>query len=152
MLLVQIAGRLGQDPETRFTPKGQKVTTLRVATNVRRGKVEKTVWWKVTLWGETFDRMLPFLKKGSAVFIMGEMDAPEMYQDREGNTQVSLGMTASYIGFNPFGSGKSENPNEPQTESFEHESNQSSFAPSTRGAAKPQSAQVNPFADDDIPF
>lgn len=155
MLLVQIAGHLGQDPETRFTPSGLKVTTLRVATNVRRGKKEKTIWWKVTLWGETFDRLLPYLKKGSAAFIMGEMDIPEMYQDREGNTQISMGLSASYIGFNPFGSGKSERSNEqPATEGFEHESGTvaAGVATASRGTAKPQSTAVNPFADDDMPF
>lgn len=150
LMLVQIAGHLGQDPETRFTPKGQKVTTLRVAVNARRAKGEKTVWWRVTIWGETFDRMLPYLKKGSAVFVMGEMDIPEMYQDREGNTQVAMGLTASYIGFNPFGTGKSERSSEPTTESSEHESG-GAFAAASRGAMKKESA--NPFAaDDDIPF
>lgn len=38
MIVVQIAGRLGKDPETRFTSSGQKVTNLTVATNVRKGK------------------------------------------------------------------------------------------------------------------
>ena len=103
MILIQIAGHLGADPETRFTPSGQKVTNLRVATNIRRGGKEKTVWWRVTLWGDRFDRMLPYLKKGSAIFVMGTMNAPELYPDREGNTQVSLEITAEYIGFNPFG-------------------------------------------------
>ena len=107
MILIQIAGHLGADPETRFTPNGQKVTSLRVATNIRRGGKEKTVWWKVTLWGDRFDRKLPYLKKGSAVFLLGEMGIPEIYQDREGNPQISLEIIAEYVGFNPFG-GKGE--------------------------------------------
>ncbi len=151
-MIVQIAGHLGQEPETRFTPKGLKVTTLRVATNVRRAKTEKTVWWRVTLWGETFDRLLPYLKKGSAVYIMGEMDPVELYQDREGNMQPSMNMTASYIGFNPFGAGKSDRQNdEGSSDAAEPSEMASAFAAPLRGSAKPQSAQ-NPFADDDIPF
>jgi single-strand DNA-binding protein len=114
MILTHIAGHLGQDPETRFTPKGQKVTTLRVATNIRRAKAEKTVWWRVTLWGEAFDRLLPYLKKGSAVYIVGELDIPETYQDREGNTQISLGVTASYVGFSPYGAPKSDRSSDQQ--------------------------------------
>ena len=49
MIIVQIAGRLGRDPETRFTPSGLKVTNLTVATTVRKGGKEETVWWRVTM-------------------------------------------------------------------------------------------------------
>lgn len=150
MMLIQIAGHLGQDPETRFTPKGQKVTTLRIAVNVRRAKGEKTLWWRVTLWGETFDRLLTYLKKGSAVYVLGDMDIPETYQDREGNTQISNAMTASYIGFNPFGSGKSDRQGGENANDASDSEMAPSFAAPQRGAAKTQAQ--NPFADDDIPF
>jgi single-strand DNA-binding protein len=145
-MLIQISGHLGQDPETRMTPKGQKVTTLRVATNVRRGKNEKTIWWRVTIWGDTFERLMPYLKKGSAVYIMGEMDIPEMYQDREGNTQVSMGMTASYIGFNPFGGGKDK---AGDSDAYGAESQEPAM--SVRGGAKPANPASMQF-EDDIPF
>ena len=102
-MLIQIAGHLGADPESRFTPSGQKVTTLRVAVNIKRQNKEKTVWWRVTIWGDRFDKKLQYLKKGSAVFIWGEMGAPEIYNDKEGNPQISLDLTCEYIGFNPFG-------------------------------------------------
>ena len=65
---INIAGHLGADPEVRFTSSGQKVTTLRVATRVRRGAKDKdeTIWWRVTVWGEQFDKMVPYLKKGKS--------------------------------------------------------------------------------------
>jgi len=103
MHFVWIAGRLGADPETRFTPKGQKVTTMRVATNGKRGGKEETIWWRATLWGDQFDRMLPYLKKGSAVMVMGEMHKPEIYNDREGKAQISMELTADVVRFSPFG-------------------------------------------------
>lgn len=102
-MLVQIAGHLGADPETKFTPTGKKVTTLRVAVNIKRSNKEETVWWRVTIWGDEFDRMMPYLKKGSAVFIIGDMSPARTYQGRDGQTQVSHEVTAKYIGFNPFG-------------------------------------------------
>ena len=66
-----IAGHLGADPEVRFTSSGQKVTTLRVATRVRRGGKDKdeTIWWRVTVWGEQFDKMIPYFKKGSPIIV-----------------------------------------------------------------------------------
>lgn len=103
MIIIQIAGHLGADPETRFTPSGQKVTTMRVATNVRKGGKDETVWWRVTIWGDRFDKMLTYLKKGSAVIVVGEMGKPEIYTDKEGRPQVSMDLTAEMIRFSPFG-------------------------------------------------
>lgn len=103
MIIVEIAGRLGADPETRYTPNNQKVTTMRVATNLYKGGKEETVWWRVTVWGDRFDRMMNYLKKGSAVIIVGEMHKPEIWNDREGNAQISMEMTAEMIKFSPFG-------------------------------------------------
>lgn len=104
MIIVEIAGRLGKDAETRFTPSGQKVTTLTVATNVRKSGKEETVWWRVTIWGERFDKLMPYLKKGSAIIVVGEMGKPDIWTDKEGRPQVSLELTAEIIRFNPFGS------------------------------------------------
>lgn len=98
-----IAGHLGADPETRFTSSGQKVTTLRVAVKSRKGKNEETIWWRVTIWGEQFDRMMPYFKKGSPIIVNGEMQKPEIFNDREGKPQVSVGMVAHHISFSPFG-------------------------------------------------
>lgn len=103
MFIVQIAGRLGKDPETRFTPSGQKVTTFNVATNHRKGKEDITIWVRVTIWGDRFDKMLSYVKKGSAIVVAGRMNPPSSYTDKEGRSQVSLEVTAEMIEFSPFG-------------------------------------------------
>lgn len=103
MNIIQIAGRLGTDPETRFTPDGQKVTTLRVACNVRKKGQEETMWWRVTIWGDQFDRILPYFKKGSSIIVVGEMQPPQVYTDRNGSPAVGLEMRAEAIRFSPFG-------------------------------------------------
>ena len=105
MNVIQIAGHLGSDPEVRFTPSGQKVVTFRMATNSRRGGKDETTWWRVTIWGERFDKMLPYLKKGSAVIVVGEMHKPEIFTGRDGSNQVSMEITAEMIRFSPFGRG-----------------------------------------------
>jgi single-strand DNA-binding protein len=56
-----------------------RVVTLRVATRVRQGGKNETIWWRVNIWDNRFDKMLPHLKKGSAVIIMGEMSKPEVF-------------------------------------------------------------------------
>jgi single-strand DNA-binding protein len=103
-----IAGHLGSDPETRFTPNGRKVTSLRVACKSRKGGKDETMWWRVTIWGETFDKILPYFKKGSPIVVNGEMMPVEIYQNKDGVTQTSLSITAHNISFSPFGKGKSE--------------------------------------------
>lgn len=103
MFTVHIAGHLGKDPETRFTANGQKVTSFSIAVNHRRGKEEVTMWVRVTVWGDRFDKMISFLKKGSAVIVTGRMNPPTTYVDKEGRTQVSIEVTAEMIDFSPFG-------------------------------------------------
>ena len=111
MIIVQIAGRLGRKPETRFTPSGQKVTSFSVATKVRKAGKEETVWWRVTVWGDRYDKMMTYLDKGSAVIVIGEMNKPETWTDKEGKQQLTLELTAEIIKFSPFG-----NPDRPAQE------------------------------------
>ena len=103
MNYIHIAGHLGADPETRFTQSGKKVTTLRVATKSRKGGQDVTIWWRVTIWDDQFKNMVSHLKKGSAVMVAGEIQKPEVYNDRDGSPQVSMELTASYLQFSPFG-------------------------------------------------
>ncbi len=100
---ITIAGHLGADPEVRFTSSGQKVTTLRVAARARRSGKDETIWWKVTIWGEQFDKIIPYFKKGSPIIVAGELSKPEIFTDREGRPQVSMSITAFNIMFSPFG-------------------------------------------------
>lgn len=148
MIIIHIAGHLGSDPEVRFTPSGQKVTSFRVATNIKRGDKEKTVWWRVSCWGDRFDKRLAYLKKGSAVIVVGEMGIPDIYTDKSGNQQISLEITAEIISFSPFGKGgrsSGETPNQ--------------VAEAMVGASaepKPSGVQAGAsqisFGGDDIPF
>ena len=104
MNFTQIAGHLGADPEVRFTSTGKKVTVLRVAARTRKSQQgEDTIWWRVTVWGEQYDKMMPYLKKGSPIVVCGELHKPDIFTDREGKSQISMEITASYIQFSPFG-------------------------------------------------
>jgi single-strand DNA-binding protein len=156
-----IMGHLGADPEVRFTSSGQKVTTFRVATNQRRSGKEDTTWWRVTVWGEQFDRMMPYLKKGSSIIVMGEMSKPEIYTDREGRPQISLNVTASHISFSPFGRGGQRE----QGEGFMGQSGMSggreggaSFGEEDKsdqmmqGQGDPSLEEVAALSDEEIPF
>ena len=96
----------------------------------------------MTLWGDRFDKMLTYFKKGSAVIVLGEMHKPEIFTGRDGNPQASLEMTAELIRFSPFGTGRSQE-NQGQQEP------QQEMAPSGVSSGQGSSAPIN---DDDIPF
>ncbi len=103
MILVEIAGFLGADAEERFTASGKKVVGLRVATRVRQAGAEETVWWRVSIWGDRYDKMVPYLKKGASVLIIGDMGKPETYTAKDGSVAVSLSLNAEIVKFSPFG-------------------------------------------------
>ncbi|MEX0961649.1 MAG: single-stranded DNA-binding protein [Simkaniaceae bacterium] len=163
-----IAGHLGADPETRFTSGGQKVTTLRVATNSRRAGKEETIWWRVTIWGDQFDKMMPYLKKGSSIMIFGDMQKPEIYNDREGRPQISMNMTANHISFSPFGRGQNQEGTQNQfagqtPQNLKPKKEESSFGSGGfdqfgsggfggESSDSHQDQQQNQFSDEEIPF
>jgi single-strand DNA-binding protein len=104
MIIVQIAGNLGADPEIRHSPSGQKITILRIASTVKRQGKETTIWWRATVFGDHLDRIISYLKKGSAVIVFGKMMAePYIYNDKNGQPQAQLEIIAQMIEFSPFG-------------------------------------------------
>lgn len=163
MNFIHIAGHLGADPETRFTQSGKKVTTLRVATNSRKGGQDVTIWWRVTIWDEQFKNMMPYLKKGSAVMIFGEMQKPEIFTDREGKSQISLELTALSIQFSPFGKpgGANASGGQPQEGKANPQANAAPFGNSQESAPNPYMGFPSNFGapqaqgatfDDEVPF
>lgn len=144
---VTIGGHLGADPEVRFTSSGQKVTTIRVAARARRGSKDETIWWRVTIWGEQFDKILPYFKKGSPIIVMGELSKPEIFTDREGKPQVSMNITANNILFSPFG--------KPDSNSGERKEREQEMAYAGSGndqGAFGQGKEDTSFSEDEIPF
>lgn len=155
---VTVAGHLGADPEVRFTSSGKKVTTLRVAARARKSGKEETIWWKVTIWGDQFDKIIPYFKKGHPIIVMGELSPPEMFTDREGKTQVSMNITAQYIGFSPFGKPDGAHHAERDSNPSVAHHSTSSTADVFQGLAAATSSSFGQgkmemnFSDDEIPF
>ncbi len=153
MNFMHVAGHLGADPEVRFTSSGKKVTTLRVAVRSRRGKnpTDNTIWFRVTCWGEQWDTMIAYLKKGSPVMAFGELHKPEIFNDRDGKPTVSLELTATHLEFSPFGKpgGASEGAQPQQQSPLQA----SAPAPSPYMAAAPAAGKPEGQTfDDEVPF
>lgn len=75
----QILGNLTKDPEMRFTPNGQAVSSFSVATNRKwKGRDgaadgEDTQYHDIVVWGKQAEAVTPMLKKGGPVFIEGRL-------------------------------------------------------------------------------
>jgi single-strand DNA-binding protein len=87
---VQLIGRLGKEPESRFTPNGKKVSHFSLAISQRRKSgsetKEYTEWVNVEAWGRLGEVAQQYLKKGSLVYIEGRLKT-DKYEDKGGETK-----------------------------------------------------------------
>lgn len=100
---VMIIGRLGADPDHRYTQSGQPVCSLRIATDESYtdkdgNRVERTEWHSVVVFGKTADHCNQFLHKGSLVYVEGKL-ATRKWQDQNGQDRYSTEIRADRVQF-----------------------------------------------------
>jgi len=105
-----IVGNLGRDPEMRYTPAGQAITTMNVATS-RRYKnnngedVKETIWFRIKVWGKQGENCNQYLKKGSKVLVEGRLvpdpatGNPKIFTRQDGSSGTSFEVSATNIQF-----------------------------------------------------
>jgi single-strand DNA-binding protein len=113
---ITIVGYLGRDPEMRFTPSGQAVTSFSIATNRSYTnnsgqKIDETTWFRISVWGAQAESCNQYLKKGSAVLVVGRLrpdpqtGGPRVYTRKDGSTGASFEVNALNVRFLPSGGG-----------------------------------------------
>ncbi len=119
-----ILGNLGADPEMRYTPSGQAVTSLRVATTEKfkdkSGEQQsRTEWHSIVLWGRLAEIARDYLKKGNPVYIEGRIQT-RTYDDKDGikryKTEI-VGQSMQLLGSRGGGApeqGHTETPEAPE--------------------------------------
>src|SRR5712672_267833 len=91
---VIIVGNLGADPETRYTPGGDAITNIRVATTDRwkdkaSGEMkEATEWHRIAFFGRLAEIAGEYLKKGSQIYVEGQLRTRK-WQDKDGQDRYS---------------------------------------------------------------
>lgn len=93
-----IIGRLGQDPEVRYTQSNTAVANMSIATSERykdkQGEwKENTEWHRVVAWGRTAEICQEYLKKGSQVYIEGPIETRQ-WEDKDGQTRYTTQIKA----------------------------------------------------------
>jgi single-strand DNA-binding protein len=98
----EFIGRLGRDPEVKFTQTGKAVCNLRLACassfkdKYTDAKIEKTEWIPVTVWGNLAEICGKYLKKGSQIYIAGRMQSRE-WEDKEGGKRKETEIVADHM-------------------------------------------------------
>lgn len=142
---VILLGRLGQDPELKYTPGGSPVCNFSVATTEswtdKSGqKQEKTEWHRIVVWGKLAELCNQYLSKGRQAFIEGRLQT-RAWDDKDGNKRYTTEILASTVQF--IGGATASNNNV--------DTSYNQAAPAAP-AQEYQVANDAHFAADDIPF
>lgn len=100
---VMIIGRLGADPDLRYSQSGQAICSLRVATDESYtdkdgNRVERTEWHSVVAFQRTAEHCNQFLRKGSLAYVEGKL-ATRKWQDQKGQDRYTTEIRADRVQF-----------------------------------------------------
>jgi len=107
-----VMGNLGGDPEIRFMQDGKAVTNFSVATN-RKWKdangetAEEVTWFRVSVWGNQAEACNEYLKKGSAVLVIGRLKpdptsgGPKLWSRDDGSMGANFEIVGQNVRFLP---------------------------------------------------
>jgi len=152
---VIIVGNLGADPETRYTPSGDAVTNIRVATTDKwkdkaSGEMkEQTEWHRVSFWGRLAEVAGEYLKKGSQVYVEGSLRTRK-WQDKDGQDRYSTEIRGDVMQM----LGRREGGGAPREDAGMRAGAPRDEAKAGADAKAPQKKPAGKFDDmeDDIPF
>jgi single-strand DNA-binding protein len=97
-----LVGTLGKDPEQRYTPNGNAVCNISVATSEQwkdkqtGEKQERTEWHRVSMFGKLAEIAGQYLRKGSQVYLEGKIQTRK-WQDKEGKDRYSTEIVADQM-------------------------------------------------------
>lgn len=96
---VMLIGRLGRDPEMRYTPSGRPVTTFSLATsrtwNTSEGERRtETEWFNVVAWGSLAEICKQYLIRGQQVYVEGRLQTRH-WEDNDGNKHSAVEIVAN---------------------------------------------------------
>ena len=103
LIKIILVGRVGGDPEMRFTADGVAVTSFSLAANRNQRQPdgtfkEETEWFRISAWRKLAETCNQFLTKGKLVYVEGNLRT-RLYDGKDGQKRVSLDVTADRVLF-----------------------------------------------------
>jgi single-strand DNA-binding protein len=151
---VIVIGNLGADPELRYTPGGQAVCDLRVATTEQwtdKGgeRKEQTEWHRIVVWGKQAENCSQYLSKGRQVYVEGRLRTRQW--EKDGQKHYTTEIVAQTVQF--LGGGRGEGAGRERPASDRPAARQGSGMDA--GGPPPEefaAASASGMGEDDIPF
>ncbi len=146
-----IIGRLGQDPEVKYTPNGQAVANFTVATSenwtdkATGSKQERTEWHRIVVWGRLAELCKDYLKKGRQVYIDGRLQT-RSWDDKEGKKRYITEIVANTVQFLGTSPGRTDSATSDADTGVEH------IGDAMVNNVPPFETNVTHISDEDIPF
>jgi single-strand DNA-binding protein len=108
--VIFLGGRLGNDPEVKYTPNGQPVMSFSLAVddsykNGSGQKVERVTWFRCQIWGQRAESLSKYLHKGDQVFVNGRFSAREWEAKDGSGKRTSLEVNVFNLDFGAKGKG-----------------------------------------------
>ena len=96
---VELLGRVGADPEMRYTASGTAVTQLRLATDrVRKGGEAETDWHSVVVWDKLAEAVANYVEKGQRLYVAGRL-AQNSWEGEDGQRRYRTEIHAQDVVF-----------------------------------------------------
>lgn len=102
MQKIMVMGYVGRDPEERCTSGGRKVTSFPIGINFNKGGEKITVWYRVSCWAPVAFAVLPYIKKGKLITVVGDLQPPTTYQSKDGDIKIDMTISCDSISFIPL--------------------------------------------------
>ncbi len=150
---VMLMGNLTRDPELRYVPSGQGVTTFTIAVNrvynSQSGeKKEEVSFIRVVVWGRMAENCNEYLKKGSPVFVEGRLQS-RTWDAQDGTKRSTIEVVAQSVQFLSRGGG-SKSAEMPADASSESDAIFDEPQRGAKGSVSVSDKELQP--DDEIPF
>lgn len=94
---ITVSGKVGQEPELRYTPGGMAVLTFSVADTYGKDDKKKTTWHNITVFGKLAENTANTITKGSTVIIAGRYEQDE-FTKKDGTKGKSVKLIADEVG------------------------------------------------------
>jgi single-strand DNA-binding protein len=159
---VILVGRLGQNPEVKYTPAGAAVANFSIATNEswvdKQGqKQERTEWHRIVVWGKLAELCQQYLTKGRQAYIEGRLQTRQ-WQDKDGQTKYTTEINAQTVQFlgggnerSAGGPGPRDSMDQGMDSGYQFGGGGGGHHSSAPGGARPGMPEPS-FTEDDVPF
>jgi len=155
---VMLIGRLGRDPEIRYTNSGAAVGNFSIATtdnwkDKSGNRQERTEWHNVVAWGRLADFAQNYLKKGKLIYVEGRLQTRD-WTDNQNVKHYRTEIVANTINFMEKltdGPGAGSSGGMPQQNQNYNQGGQPQGGPPPQDSGPPP-MDDGPYMEDDIPF